>query len=130
MKEFPIIGLGIASKGASGKTLDTFFPCISFKNGENKYSQYYKKWDSLMTEDVTHLNDASQLDLQDQDLHDAFNKLDENKTLVLCRIIENKPIESIEEAYLKLHLISYRYFVPKQSLPGILVCKNLNHIGT
>ena len=112
MKEFPIIGLGIASKGASGKTLDTFFPFISFKNGEDKYSQYYKKWDSLMTEDVTHLNDASQLDLQDQDLHDAFNKLDENKTLVLCRIIENKPIESIEEAYLKLHLISYRYFVP------------------
>ena len=40
MKEFPIIGLGIASKGASGKTLDTFFPFISFKNGEDKYSQY------------------------------------------------------------------------------------------
>ena len=36
MKNFPLIGLGIATKGSSGNTLDTFFPCISFKNIEDE----------------------------------------------------------------------------------------------
>ena len=36
MNNFPLIGLGIATKGNSGNTLDTFYPCISFKNGEDK----------------------------------------------------------------------------------------------
>tara|TARA_B100001250_G_scaffold205318_1_gene176257 strand:- start:1522 stop:2529 length:1008 start_codon:yes stop_codon:yes gene_type:complete len=112
MKEFPLIGLGIATKGPSSKTLDTFFPCISFKNGEDEYSQSYEKWDALMSEDVTELNDATQLDLQNEDLQNTISSLDENKTLVLCRILENKPIESTEEAYLKLHLISYKHFAP------------------
>ena len=31
MKEFPIIGLGIATKGTSGKTLDTFFHALVLK---------------------------------------------------------------------------------------------------
>ncbi len=112
MKEFPLIGLGIATKGASSKTLDTFFPCISFKNGEDEYSQSYEKWDALISEGVTELNDATHLDLQNEDLQNTISSLDENKTLVLCRILENKPIESTEEAYLKLHLISYKHFAP------------------
>ena len=36
MNNFPLIGLGIATKGNSGNTLDTFYPCISFKNGEDE----------------------------------------------------------------------------------------------
>ena len=58
-----------------------------------------------MSEGVTELNDATHLDLQNEDLQNTISSLDENKTLVLCRILENKPIESTEEAYLKLHLI-------------------------
>jgi 2,3,4,5-tetrahydropyridine-2-carboxylate N-succinyltransferase len=112
MKEFPLIGLGIATKGSSGKTLDTFFPCISFKNGEDGYSQNYDQWDALMTGDVTQLKDVNQLDLKNQGLKNTIDTLEKNKVLVLCRILENKPIESTEEAYLKLHLISYRHFVP------------------
>ena len=109
---FPLIGLGIATKGASGNTLDTFFPCISFKNGKDEFSQKYMVWNSLMTSNVTEIIDADQLSIQDETLNRIFDHLDKNKTLVLCRILKNQPIECIEEAYLKLHLISYKYFMP------------------
>ncbi len=110
--KFPLIGLGIATKGASGNTLDTFFPCISFKNGKDGFSKKFKAWDALMTDNVTEIKDTSQLNIQDEILNRVINNLDENKTLVLCKILENLPIECIEEAYLKLHLISYKQFVP------------------
>ena len=55
MKNFPLIGLGIATKGSSGNTLDTFFPCISFKNIEDEFSQYYDIWDSLVSENVAEI---------------------------------------------------------------------------
>ena len=42
MKNFPLIGLGIATKGSSGNTLDTFFPCISFKNIEDEFQNNEK----------------------------------------------------------------------------------------
>ena len=112
MKNFPLIGLGIATKGAAGHSLDTFFPCISFKNDEDEYSQHYDKWDALMTGNVNAIKDASQLNLKNEGLNNVISNLNANKTLVLCRISENLPIESVEEAYLKLHLISYKYFAP------------------
>ena len=112
MKNFPLIGLGIATKGTAGHSLDTFFPCVSFKNGEDEYSQDYDKWDALLTGNVTAIKDATQLNVKDEGLNNIISNLNANKTLVLCRISENLPIESIEEAYLKLHLISYKYFVP------------------
>ena len=112
MKNFPLIGLGIATKGSSGNTLDTFFPCISFKNSEDEFSQYYEIWDTLMNENVAEIKDAASLNLQDESLNAALNNLNENKIIVLSRILENQPIETIEEAYLKLHLISYKHFAP------------------
>ena len=112
MNNFPLIGLGIATKGTSGNILDAFYPCISFKNGEDEISLMYEKWDALLSEDVTEIKDVAQLDLQDESLKTAIDNLDKNKTLVLCRILDNRPIESIEEAYLKLHLISYKHFLP------------------
>ena len=112
MKNFPLIGLGIATKGASGNSLDTFFPCICFKNDEGEFSHNYETWDALMASNVTEITDAASLNLQDETLINAISNLDENKTLVLCRILDNQPIKSIEEAYLKLHLLSYKHFVP------------------
>jgi 2,3,4,5-tetrahydropyridine-2-carboxylate N-succinyltransferase len=112
MKNFPLIGLGIATKGSSGNTLDAFFPCISFKNNEDEFSQYYEIWDALMNENVAEIKDAASLNLQDESLNTAINNLNENKIIVLSRILENRPIETIEEAYLKLHLISYKHFAP------------------
>jgi len=112
MKNFPLIGLGIATVGASGKTLDTFFPCISFKDSEDEFSYLYEIWNALMAENVTEIKNVAQLNIQDEILNNAISSLDKNKTIVLCRILENKPIQTIEEAYLKLHLISYKHFVP------------------
>ena len=66
MKNFPLIGLGIATKGSSGNTLDTFFPCISFKSIEDEFSQYYEIWDSLMSENVAEIKDAASLNIQDE----------------------------------------------------------------
>ena len=109
---FPLIGLGIATKGASGNTLDAFFPCIGFKNGKDELSQKYKTWNALMTDNVTEIKDTALLDIRDEILNHKINHLDKNKTLFLCKILKNQPIECIEEAYLKLHLISYKYFVP------------------
>ena len=123
MNTFPLIGLGIATKGTSGKILDTFYPCISFKNGSNQISLMYEKWDALMNQDVTEIKDVAQLNLQDENLKTAIDNLDKSKTLVLCRILDNHPIKSIEEAYLKLHLISYKHFLPNSlNLDNLFDC--------
>ena len=112
MNNFPLIGLGITTKGNSGNTLDASFPYIVFKNGGNEHDQNYKKWELLMDQDVIELEDSKILDVQNDDFNSSIANLGKNRSLVLCRISENKPIETIEEAYLKLHLLSYRYFLP------------------
>ena len=123
MNNFPLIGLGIASKGTSGNILEAFYPCISFKNGEDKISLMYENWDALMSQNVTEIKDVAQLNLQDKNLTSIIGDLDKNKTLVLCRILDNHPIESIEEAYLKLHLISYKHFLPNSlNLDNLFDC--------
>ena len=65
-----------------------------------------------MSEDLIEVKDPLLLNLQDDDLSDSIDHLNDNQALILCRISDNKSIESTEEAYLKLHLISYKYFVP------------------
>ena len=112
MNNLPLIGLGIATKSEVGQTLDTSFPLIVFKDGEEKYDQYFDDWNALMSKDVIEVKDPLLLDLQDDDLSDSIDHLNDNQALILCRISNNKSIESTEEAYLKLHLISYKYFVP------------------
>ena len=72
MKNFPLIGLGIATKGTAGHSLDTFFPCVSFKNGEDEYSQDYDKWDALLTGNVTAIKDATQLNVKDEVLNNII----------------------------------------------------------
>ena len=72
----------------------------------------FDDWNALMSEDVIEVKDPLLLNLQDDDLSDSIDHLNDNQALILCRISDNKSIESTEEAYLKLHLISYKYFVP------------------
>ena len=123
MNNFPLIGLGIASKGTSGNILDVFYPCISFKNGGDQISLMYEKWNALMSQNVAEIKDVALLNLQDKNLNTIIGNLDKNKTLILCRILDNHPIESIEEAYLKLHLISYKHFLPNSlNLDNLFDC--------
>ena len=89
-----------------------FIPPLALKNGEDEISLMYENWDALMSQNVTEIKDVAQLNLQNKNLNSIIGNLDKNKTLVLCRILDNHPIESIEEAYLKLHLISYKHFLP------------------
>ena len=91
----------------------------------------YEKWDALMNQDVTEIKDVAQLNLQDENLKTAIDNLDKSKTLVLCRILDNHPIKSIEEAYLKLHLISYKHFLPNSlNLDNLFLIVFLNLVWT
>ena len=112
MKNFPLIGIGITTIGKAGATLDASFPYILFLNGESKLDKYFEKLNGLMKNDLMQIDDPNLLDIDDGDFNSTFRNLGENKALVLCRISENKPIKNIEEAYLKLHLISYKFFLP------------------
>ena len=112
MNKFPLIGVGITTKGKSGKTLDAYFPCILFQNGENKLDKHFQQCCDLMKNDLMQIENINLLDIDDEEFNKSFTNLGTNKTIVLFRISEDKPINSIEEAYLKLHLISYKFFFP------------------
>ena len=112
MNKFPLIGIGITTKGKSGKTLDAYFPFIFFLNGENKLDKHFQQCNNLMKNDLMQIENIDFLDIDDEEFNNSFSKLETNKMIVLCRISEDKPIISTEEAYLKLHLISYKFFLP------------------
>ena len=112
MNKFPLIGVGITTKGKSGKTLDAYFPFILFQNGENKLDKHFQQCNDLMKNDLMHIENINLLEVDDEEFNNSFSNLETNKIIALCRISEDKPINSIEEAYLKLHLISYKFFLP------------------
>ena len=112
MYNFPLIGVGITTKGKSGKTLDAYFPFILFQNGQNKLDKYFQQCNDLIKNDLMQIENINLLDIDDEEFNNSFSNLAKNKIIVLCRISEDKPIKSIEEAYLKLHLISYKFFLP------------------
>ena len=112
MNKFPLIGVGIVTKGKSGKTLDAYFPFILFLNGENKLDRHFHQCNDLMKNDLMQIENINFLDIDDEEFNNSFSNLETNKIIALCRISEDKPINSIEEAYLKLHLISYKFFLP------------------
>ena len=112
MNKFPLIGVGVTTKGKSGKTLDAYFPYILFQNGENKLDKHFQQCNDLMKNDLMQIENINLLDIDDEEFNNSFNNLGTNKIILLCRISEDKPINSIEEAYLKLHLISYKFFFP------------------
>ena len=112
MNNFPLIGVGITTKGKSGKTLDAYFPFILFQNGQNKLDKYFQQCNDLIKNDLIQIENINLLDIDDEEFNNSFSNLAKNKIIVLCRISEDKPIKSIEEAYLKLHLISYKFFLP------------------
>ena len=138
MKNMPFIGLGIATIGSSTEILDVHFPLIVFKNTKEKHHPLYKSWDSLMDADTLMLKDSSKVNLKDDSLNNLITNLGKNKKLLLCRITKNEPIESIEEAYLKLHLLSYKYFKPNtlnlknlfNVLPNAVCMSNVPGSGT
>ena len=110
MKNLPLIGLGISTLGSSSQALDASFPMIAFKD-DVESGMDFEKLDALMEQDVQTLDNLDALEI-DADLKKSMSDLGADKRLVLCRINKNSPIKNLEEAYLKLHLLSYKYFQP------------------
>ena len=109
MNQFPLIGLGLANTNSAGKTLDTYFPKIVFKDRQHKGKDLFSIWNNLLDSDVCEITDPSLLNLSKDELPSS---LGENIKMVLCRITQDQKINNVEEAYLKLHLLSYKFFQP------------------
>ena len=109
MNQFPLIGLGLATTNSAGKTLDTYFPKIVFKDRQHKGKDLFSIWNNLLDSDVCEITDLSLLNLSEDELPSSFG---ENIKIVLCRITQDQKIDSVEGAYLKLHLLSYKLFQP------------------
>jgi 2,3,4,5-tetrahydropyridine-2-carboxylate N-succinyltransferase len=109
MNQFPLIGLGLATTNSAGKTLDTYFPKIVFKDMQHKGEDLFSVWNNLLDSDVCEITDLSLLNLSEDELPSS---LGENIKIVLCRITQDQKIDSVEGAYLKLHLLSYKFFQP------------------
>ena len=89
-----ILGIGIANKSNSGEILDVYFSNIEFGDIKVKNKDYEKK---LSTQENIQLNWTID-DLE-------------------------KPIQNVQEAYLKLHLLSYKFVLPNTiNLEGLFSC--------
>jgi len=108
----PLIGLGLANIGTSGKILDVFYPIIAFKDGDQESSNLYESWNQLMESGVMEIQNPDALHLKDEAILSSLNVLGSNVRLILCRLLEDEKVSNVEEAYLKLHLLSYKFFQP------------------
>ena len=89
-----ILGIGIANKSNSGEILDVYFSNIEFGDIKIKNKNYEKK---LSTQESIQLNWTKD-DLE-------------------------KPIQNVQEAYLKLHLLYYKFVLPNTiNLEGLFSC--------
>ena len=108
-------GLGVVSTNAQGATLDTFYPRpLIHVNGDV----------AGVLEGVAGKLDVAQLKALanavaragDTGLADLATKLiDTDQPVVATPLTDNAPPASVEEAYLKLHLISHRLVKPHQT---------------
>jgi len=88
-----IKAIGITNKSSNGDILDVFYPNIEFGN---------KK------------------------INNKINKTNSNDKEIIIECTQedlNKPIEDVQEAYLKLHLLSYKLVLPNSiNLDGLFDC--------
>ena len=112
MNKFPLIGLGLATKDSTGQTLDTFFPQIVSKGNGAEEENIFESWEILMEGKDCVDVDPVALEGLDQKFISSLEQLNATSKVILCKIDKDQPIRSVEEAYLKLHLLSYRSFQP------------------
>ena len=108
-------GLGVVSTNAQGATLDAFYPRpLTHVNGDV----------AGVLEGVAGKLDVAQLkalanalaQVGDTGLADLATKLiNTDQPVVATPLTDNAPPASVEEAYLKLHLISHRLVKPHQT---------------
>ncbi len=103
------LGIGHQSKNNQNESLDCFFPnpLINLSHEDSKVFKNYRDGTSeILPQEAANLNESTSFDLVPQSL------IEKDKPLALVTLKNDEAIRSIEEAYLKLHLISHRLTLP------------------
>lgn len=108
-------GLGVASENAAGGTLDVFYPQplsnITGPLGERLTDVAGRLDSAQLRELATTLHKMGENSLGDL----ATQLADTDRPVVAAVLADNRPASSVEEAYLKLHLLSHRLVKPHQT---------------
>ena len=108
-------GLGIASENAAGGTLDVFYPQpLSNVTGAlcDQLTDVAGRLDSAQLRELSTMLHK----MGENTLGDLTTRLAESdRPIVAALLADNRPARSVEEAYLKLHLLSHRLVKPHQT---------------
>ena len=108
-------GLGIASQNAAGGTLDVFYPQpLSNVTGAlcDQLTDVAGRLDSAQLRELSTMLHK----MGENTLGDLATRLAESdRPIVAALLADNRPARSVEEAYLKLHLLSHRLVKPHQT---------------
>lgn len=108
-------GLGIASENAAGGTLDVFYPQpLSNVTGAlcDQLTDVAGRLDSAQLRELSTMLHK----MGENTLGDLATRLAESdRPIVAALLADNRPARSVEEAYLKLHLLSHRLVKPHQT---------------
>lgn len=116
-------GIGLATYSSRGDILDVYYPTPA-KRLETTLSELLGSWapadGALSPEQASRLAEAL-LDAGHERLGSAARLLAEADTpLCWTELAEDRPIDTTQEAYLKLHLLSHRFALPNSlNLDGI-----------
>ena len=110
-----VFGLGIASENAVGDTLDVFYPQpLSNVTGAlcDQLTDVAGRLDSAQLRELSTMLHK----MGENTLGDLATRLAESdRPIVAALLADNRPARSVEEAYLKLHLLSHRLVKPHQT---------------
>ena len=108
-------GLGIAAENAAGGTLDVFYPQpLSNVTGAlcDQLTDVAGRLDSAQLRELSKMLHK----MGENILGDLATRLAESgRPIVAAVLADNRPARSVEEAYLKLHLLSHRLVKPHQT---------------
>jgi 2,3,4,5-tetrahydropyridine-2-carboxylate N-succinyltransferase len=108
-------GLGIAAENAVGDTLDVFYPQpLSNVTGAlcDQLTDVAGRLDSAQLRELSTMLHK----MGENTLGDLATRLAESdRPIVAALLADNRPARSVEEAYLKLHLLSHRLVKPHQT---------------
>ncbi len=108
-------GVGIASENAEGHTLDVFYPQpLSNLSGAlcDRLTDVAGRLDSAQLRELSTILH----EMGESALGDLANRLTEtDRPIVAVVLADNRAADSVEEAYLKLHLLSHRLVKPHQT---------------
>ena len=109
-----ITALGIATLNSKQKCIEVFYNWISVKaETYEKVTRKYEQKDNFQIK-----LDSSKADIRSLDYllepNIPLQPLFRHQTFILIGMVEDNPIETVPEAYLKLHLLSKRIYKPNE----------------